>query len=205
MTAGMAPSRLMHRSPWPPPSGGSSMLDSSSQALLREEGSSMSEEPAEGRLRCRPFRTERLLAARPVNQSRPAVPAASRRQHQQRSHAREGGSRTVSATRSSHMTRNLMTLTAAAALALAAGCSTVKDNTPPPAGTVSSAPYGTYPSGSYETAPYGYVRDIKQLDTSRRTSGTGAILGAVIGGAVGNQIGHGTGRAAATAIGAVGG
>ena len=92
------------------------------------------------------------------------------------------------------MTRNLMTLTAAAALALAAGCSTVKDNTPPPAGTVSSAPYGTYPSGSYETAQYGYVRDIKQLDTSRRTSGTGAILGAVIGGAVGNQIGHGTDR-----------
>jgi outer membrane lipoprotein SlyB len=52
---------------------------------------------------------------------------------------------------------------------------------------------------------FGYVRNITQLDTTRRTSGAGAILGAVVGGVVGNQIGQGSGRAAATAIGAVGG
>ena len=102
------------------------------------------------------------------------------------------------------MTRSLMTLTAAATLALAAGCSSVKDNTPPPAyGQVGTAPAPVY-SGDQATQ-YGYVRNITQLDTTRRTSGAGAILGAVVGGVVGNQIGQGTGRAAATGIGAVGG
>ena len=100
------------------------------------------------------------------------------------------------------MTRTLTTLTAAATLALAAGCSSVKDNTPP----VSSAPYSTSPAyASTEATQFGYVRNIAQLDTSRRTSGAGAILGAVVGGVVGNQIGAGSGRTAATAIGAVGG
>jgi outer membrane lipoprotein SlyB len=103
-----------------------------------------------------------------------------------------------------------MTLTAAAALALAAGCSSVKDNTPPAYGSVSQAPYGSAPYGSPayssdQAMQYGYVRNITQLDTTRRTSGAGAILGAVVGGVVGNQIGHGTGRAAATGIGAVAG
>src|SRR5688572_9263019 len=36
-------------------------------------------------------------------------------------------------------------------------------------------------------------------------SGGGAVLGGLIGGVLGNQIGHGGGRAAATALGVVGG
>lgn len=43
------------------------------------------------------------------------------------------------------------------------------------------------------------------VTTPGRTSGAGAALGAVAGGAVGNQIGGGNGRAAATAIGLIGG
>ena len=41
--------------------------------------------------------------------------------------------------------------------------------------------------------------------TGPRTSGGGAVLGAIAGGAAGNAIGGGTGRAAATAIGLIGG
>src|SRR5437763_13425450 len=111
----------------------------------------------------------------------------------------------MSARRSSPMTRTLTTLTAAAALALAAGCSSVKDNTPPPSGTVGSSPYSSAPAyTSSEATQYGYVRNITQLEASRRTSGAGAILGAVVGGVVGNQIGGGSGRPAGSAIGAVG-
>jgi outer membrane lipoprotein SlyB len=101
------------------------------------------------------------------------------------------------------MTRKLMTLTAASTLMLAAACSSVSENTAPPSGAVGSA----YPSStvSAEATQYGYVRNITQLETAKRTSGAGALLGAVIGGVAGNQVGQGTGRAAATAIGAVGG
>src|SRR5205085_2576717 len=96
--------------------------------------------------------------------------------------------------------------TAVAALALAAGCSSVKDNTPPAYGSVGSAPYSSAPVYSSDQATqFGYVRNITQLDTTRRTSGTGAILGAVVGGALGNQVGQGTGRAAATGAGAIAG
>jgi outer membrane lipoprotein SlyB len=108
------------------------------------------------------------------------------------------------------MTRTLTTLSAAATLAIAAGCSSVADNTPPPAyGAVgsapNSAPYSSAPVYSNEAAQYGYVRNITHLDTTHRASGAGAILGAVIGGVVGNQFGAGTGRAAATGLGAVAG
>jgi len=103
------------------------------------------------------------------------------------------------------MTRKLITLTAlASTLVLTVGCSSVRNEPMPTYGTVGSSP--AYPSSnSYDSVQYGYVRNIQQLDTSRRTSGGGALLGAVIGGAVGNQIGSGTGRAAATGIGAVAG
>ena len=37
------------------------------------------------------------------------------------------------------------------------------------------------------------------------TTGGGAVAGGVVGGVVGNQFGHGSGRAAATALGIVGG
>ena len=41
--------------------------------------------------------------------------------------------------------------------------------------------------------------------TGPRTSGGGAVLGAIAGGAAGNAIGGGNGRAAATALGVIGG
>ncbi len=41
--------------------------------------------------------------------------------------------------------------------------------------------------------------------TQQQPSGAGALLGAIAGGAVGNAIGHGGGRAAATALGLIGG
>jgi outer membrane lipoprotein SlyB len=106
------------------------------------------------------------------------------------------------------MKRTLTTLTAAATLAFAAGCSSVKDNTPPgPSGAIGSGPYSSSPaySSTDPAVQFGYVRNITQLDTTRRTSGAGAILGAVVGGVVGNQIGQGSGRTAATGIGAVAG
>ena len=104
------------------------------------------------------------------------------------------------------MTRKLMTLTAVAStLALTLGCSTVRNEPAPAQSTVGSATY-SQPTSQYDAAvQYGYVRNITQLETARRSSGAGALLGAVVGGVVGNQIGSGTGRAAATAIGAVGG
>jgi len=43
------------------------------------------------------------------------------------------------------------------------------------------------------------------IATAPRTSGGGAVLGAIAGGAVGNAIGGGSGRAAATALGLIGG
>ena len=101
------------------------------------------------------------------------------------------------------MTSKLITLSAvASALVFAAGCSSVSENTPPPAsgGYVGSAPYS-----STEAAQFGYVRNIQQHEAARRTSGAGAILGAVVGAAVGNQVGSGSGRAAATVLGGVAG
>lgn len=45
----------------------------------------------------------------------------------------------------------------------------------------------------------------ERVYTGPRTSGGGAVLGAIAGGAAGNAIGGGSGRAAATAIGVIGG
>lgn len=65
---------------------------------------------------------------------------------------------------------------------------------------------GTYPN-QQNGVEYGRVTNIYEHrdQQSRRTSGAGVVLGAVLGAVVGNQIGGGSGRAAATAIGAVGG
>ena len=102
------------------------------------------------------------------------------------------------------MTRNILTLSLlASSLALTVGCSSVRNDPTPTYGAVGSSPVSN--SGTYESVQYGYVRNIQQLDTSRRSSGGGALLGAVVGGVVGNQVGAGTGRAVATAAGAVGG
>lgn len=103
------------------------------------------------------------------------------------------------------MTRKLITLTAlASTLAFAAGCSSVRTDPAPTYGSVGSSTYPSTTSTS-EAVQFGYVRNITQQETARRTSGAGALLGAVIGGVAGNQVGSGSGRAAATAIGAVGG
>ena len=54
-------------------------------------------------------------------------------------------------------------------------------------------------------AQYGIVRRIEVIETTQHPGGGGTALGALIGGVVGNQFGHGSGRAAATALGLVGG
>jgi outer membrane lipoprotein SlyB len=55
---------------------------------------------------------------------------------------------------------------------------------------------------------YGHVANIEVLRSETSGTGTtggGAVAGGVVGGVVGNQFGHGSGRAAATALGIVGG
>ena len=49
------------------------------------------------------------------------------------------------------------------------------------------------------------VCDNQTVYTGQQTTGGGAVLGAIAGGAVGNAIGGGSGRAAATALGVIGG
>lgn len=49
------------------------------------------------------------------------------------------------------------------------------------------------------------VCGVETVHTGPRTSGGGALLGAIAGGAAGNAIGGGSGRAAATALGVIGG
>jgi len=63
--------------------------------------------------------------------------------------------------------------------------------------------YQTYPA----VTEFGRVANIETTQTqgSGRTSGAGAVIGAVVGGVLGNAVGGGTGRAAATAVGVLGG
>lgn len=84
----------------------------------------------------------------------------------------------------------------------------------PPAYQHSSYPYQpaphAYPAqvAPYGSLEYGQVANIDVMRSERPgygTSGGGAVAGGLIGGAVGNQVGHGTGRAAATALGLIGG
>jgi len=65
-----------------------------------------------------------------------------------------------------------------------------------------------YPAAPSQYTEFGHVANIEVLRTQSGgygTSGGGAVAGGVIGGVVGNQFGHGGGRAAATALGIVGG
>jgi outer membrane lipoprotein SlyB len=66
-----------------------------------------------------------------------------------------------------------------------------------------------YPGGGpSHYVEFGRVANIEVLRSQTPgygTSGAGAVAGGVIGGVAGNQIGHGSGRAAATALGLVGG
>ena len=65
-----------------------------------------------------------------------------------------------------------------------------------------------YPAGPAHYVEFGRVANIEVLRSQSGgygTSGAGAVTRGVIGGVVGNQFGHGSGRAAATALGLVGG
>lgn len=80
---------------------------------------------------------------------------------------------------------------------------------PPPAYTT-SYPYQAPPVQPIRSSyiEYGRVANIEVIRTETpgyAPGGGGAVAGGVIGGVLGNQIGHGGGRAAATALGVVGG
>jgi len=93
----------------------------------------------------------------------------------------------------------------------------VYPSTPYPHQPAQAAPYpyqqpqaAPYPyqqqQGAY--AEFGRIANIEVLHSqgpAYGTTGGGAVAGGVIGGVVGNQFGHGSGRAAATALGVVGG
>jgi len=90
--------------------------------------------------------------------------------------------------------------------------STGSYNDAPPPRTYSEAP----PPRTYSDAPppreysdscqhCGTVREVARVEVRQGNTGGGAVLGAIIGGLVGNQFGGGSGKAAATAVGVVGG
>ena len=94
----------------------------------------------------------------------------------------------------------------AGALALASLTACVA---PPPAYTT-SYPYQAPPVQPIRSSyiEYGRVANIEVIRTETpgyAPGGGGAIAGGLVGGVLGNQIGHGGGRAAATALGVVGG
>ncbi len=65
-----------------------------------------------------------------------------------------------------------------------------------------------YPEGSSRYVEFGHVANIEVTRSETggyAPSGGGAVAGGLIGGIVGNQFGRGNGRAAATALGLVGG
>lgn len=80
---------------------------------------------------------------------------------------------------------------------------------PPPTYTT-SYPYQAPPVQPIRSSyiEYGRVANIEVIRSETPGTGTGgggAIAGGLVGGVLGNQIGHGGGRAAATALGVVGG
>lgn len=82
---------------------------------------------------------------------------------------------------------------------------------PQPVYRTSSYPYQAPPRPYVQQGPhveYGHVANIEVLRSETAgapTSGGGAVAGGLIGGVVGNQFGRGNGRAAATALGLIGG
>ena len=76
---------------------------------------------------------------------------------------------------------------------------------PPPARTYSEAPPPRERDYANSCAHCGTVREVERVEIRQGTTGGGAVLGAIIGGLVGNQFGGGSGKAAATAVGVVGG
>jgi outer membrane lipoprotein SlyB len=104
------------------------------------------------------------------------------------------------------MPRSIAVLACLAAGALLAGCAPAYDTRP-------GGYYGGQPSGGYYGGGQqcyqgcGYVRDIREVQLQRNSSGAalGTVIGALVGGALGNQVGKGDGRKAATVAGAVAG
>ncbi|VTU30701.1 Surface antigen [Variovorax sp. PBS-H4] len=65
--------------------------------------------------------------------------------------------------------------------------------------------YPVAPSAYVEYGRVANIEVIRSQTSGAGPSGGGAVAGGVIGGVVGNQFGHGSGRAAATALGVIGG
>ncbi|MDB5731247.1 MAG: hypothetical protein JWQ03_1142 [Variovorax sp.] len=110
--------------------------------------------------------------------------------------------------------RPLTLTTCAAAAALLTACvapAPVYQASPYPYGPAQPAAYPqAYPraQGQAPYVEYGRVANIEVLRSETQatgTSGGGAVAGGLIGGVVGNRFGNGNGRAAATALGVVGG
>lgn len=80
---------------------------------------------------------------------------------------------------------------------------------PQPVYETSRYPYQpAYPASPAAYVEYGRVANIEVVRSQTSgagPSGGGAVAGGVLGGVVGNQFGHGSGRAAATALGVIGG
>ena len=116
----------------------------------------------------------------------------------------------VSPSRSASTLRPSRWLGLAGALALSmtlAGCGHNRHSPGPQYGYGGyPTPAPAYPNSAYATE-YGRVANIEVLQgySQGGTSGAGAVIGALVGGVLGNQVGGGSGRAAATAIGVLGG
>jgi outer membrane lipoprotein SlyB len=80
---------------------------------------------------------------------------------------------------------------------------------PQPVYQTSRYPYQPpQPAAAGPYVEYGHVANIEVIQSQSSgapTTGGGAIAGGVVGGVLGNQVGGGSGRAAATALGVVGG
>lgn len=106
-------------------------------------------------------------------------------------------------------TKQLMTASALAALALLAGCAGpgYQSGYPQAGQPVYSQPYPapSQPANSYYTS-YGVVDSIQVTQAPVSADpGLGAVVGGVVGGLLGNQVGGGTGKTVATVAGVVGG
>jgi uncharacterized protein YcfJ len=89
--------------------------------------------------------------------------------------------------------------------ALAAGALAVQDQPAPQAPQEQGRVLSATPVTQQVAVPQQVCGNETTVYGPRPTSGAGAVLGAIAGGAAGNAIGGGSGRAAATAIGVIGG
>lgn len=68
-----------------------------------------------------------------------------------------------------------------------------------------AAPYPAAPAHDVEYGQVAHIEVLRTETAGSATTGGGAVAGGLVGGVVGNQFGRGSGRAAATALGIVGG